>query len=71
MEENKHRDEIKIKFSVDTQELDEAAEKANRLVQLLKEAETLIHSLSGSDQPSLEYPRRGYQAIGTTRKRIP
>ena len=45
-----HKHEMKVKARVDTQELDEAIEKANRLVCILKEADELIHSLSGTDQ---------------------
>ena len=40
--------DIILKDKVDTQELDEAIEKANRLVALLREAHDLANSLSGS-----------------------
>lgn len=39
--------ENKIKLTVDTTELDDATEKANQLINLLKEAKQLIDSLSG------------------------
>ena len=36
-----------VKIHVDTDELDDATEKANRLVDLLKEASRIVDSLSG------------------------
>ena len=39
--------DITLKTKVDTQELDEAIEKATRLVELLREAQRLANSLSG------------------------
>ena len=39
--------DITLKTKVDTQELDEAIEKANRLVELLREAQRLANSLAG------------------------
>lgn len=39
--------EITTKIKVDISELDSAIEKANRLVELLREAETITDSLSG------------------------
>lgn len=38
-----------IEIKVDTQELEQAIEKANRLVELLQEASAIISSLSGAD----------------------
>lgn len=39
--------DITLKPKMDTQELDEAIEKANRLVELLREASSLASSLGG------------------------
>ena len=39
--------DITLKPKVDTQELDEAIEKAARLVELLREAQRLANSLAG------------------------
>ena len=39
--------DITLKTKVDTQELDEAIEKATRLVELLREAQRLANSLAG------------------------
>ena len=44
------KDEIEVKIHVDTTELVDAIEKANRLVCVLKEVNTLIHSLLGAEQ---------------------
>lgn len=44
------KDEIEAKIHVDTTELVDAIEKANRLVCVLKEVNTLIHSLLGAEQ---------------------
>lgn len=38
---------ITLKPNMDTQELDEAIEKASRLVELLREAQRLANSLAG------------------------
>lgn len=48
---------ITLKAKVDTQELDEAIEKANRLVELLREASSLASSLGGR---SLVDPIEGF-----------
>ena len=39
--------DITLKPKLDTQELDEAIEKATRLVELLREAQRLANSLAG------------------------
>ena len=39
--------DITLKTKVDAQELDEAIEKATRLVELLREAQRLANSLAG------------------------
>lgn len=44
------KDETEVKIHVDTTELVDAIEKANRLVCVLKEVNTLIHSLLGAEQ---------------------
>ena len=44
------KDEIEVKIHVDTTELVDAIEKANRLVCVLKEVNPLIHSLLGAEQ---------------------
>lgn len=51
----KRKNEMKIKIRVDTPELDEATEKANRLVCILREAITLIDSLSGQKIDLLKF----------------
>ena len=40
----------KITIEVNTEELDQVIEKANRLVELLREAQQIIDSLSGKEQ---------------------
>ena len=42
--------EAKVKLSIDSTELDDAIEKANRLAELLKEAKDIIDSLSIQNQ---------------------
>lgn len=44
-------DNMVITVSVDTTELDDAIEKANRLVELLQEAQQIISSLNGESSP--------------------
>lgn len=39
--------DLKLTAKIDTAEIDEAIKKANRLVELLQEASTIIDSLSG------------------------
>jgi hypothetical protein len=46
--------ENKIKLTVDTAELDDATEKANQLINLLKEAKQLIDSLSSRSKNSMK-----------------
>ena len=38
---------LKLTAKIDTAEIDEAIKKANRLVELLQEASTIVDSLSG------------------------
>nr|DAW55849.1 MAG TPA: hypothetical protein [Caudoviricetes sp.] len=38
---------VPMQFQLSTEELDEAIEKANRLVELLREVQQIIDSLSG------------------------
>ena len=40
----------KLTIEVNTEELDQVIEKANRLVELLREAQQIIDSLSGKEQ---------------------
>lgn len=40
---------VSVKIEVDSDELDIAIEKANRLVELLREAQQIISSLSGKE----------------------
>ncbi len=40
-------DKLNLPIEIDTKQLDEAIEKANRLLTLLREAQTIINSLSG------------------------
>lgn len=42
-----------ISADIDTASLDEAIEKANRLVELLQEASNIVDSLSGKDLKNL------------------
>lgn len=49
--------EVKLTAKIDTAEIDEATKKANRLVELLQEASTIIDSLSGKVRLSVETPQ--------------
>ena len=50
-------DRMEDTITVNCKELDDAIEKANRLVELLREAQQIIDSLSGkSSRPSLREP---------------
>ena len=48
--ENREYGGIRVKVDVDTSSLDSAIEKANRLASLLREANSLIDSLSSGSQ---------------------
>ncbi len=48
--ENREYGGIRVKVDVDTSNLDSAIEKANRLASLLREANSLIDSLSSGSQ---------------------
>ena len=51
--EKKEYGGIRVKVDVDTSELDSAIEKANQLASLLREAKSLINSLSSGSQGGL------------------
>lgn len=41
--------EKQIKIEIDTKDLDDALEKANKLLELLKNVQQIVHSLSNSN----------------------
>lgn len=41
--------EKQIKIEIDTKDLDDALEKANKLIELLKDAQQIVYSLSNSN----------------------
>lgn len=41
--------EKQIKIEIDTKDLDDALEKANKLLELLKDAQQIVYSLSNSN----------------------
>lgn len=49
--------EVKLTGKIDTAEIDEAIKKANRLIELLQEASTIVDSLSGKFRLCVELPK--------------
>lgn len=49
--------EMEMTVKIDTAEIDEAIKKANRLVELLKEASTIASSLSGKLRLCVKLPK--------------